>query len=168
MTTDYTSQKPAFLAILLVAVTSLVASCSFQPGVLPITCKDFENIPLTPLSSQTSQTKFETIGTIVAIHGSGSAKVNSAKFPLAIKVEQSVPIPAYANRATVFLNGWKVTYSENDDQHVLALGTVIGKIRRSVDPQTRQGILTWNALGLLRDNDGEEGYEWSYNFTVVA
>jgi len=69
------------------------------------------------------------------------------------------------NRATVFLNGWALSYFVGD-HHVLGLATAIGKIRAPADQW--QLKLTWNALGLLRDDDGEEGYNWSYRFTVIG
>ncbi len=108
-----------------------------------------------------------TPGTVIAIHGSGSAKLSNGSSAFAIKVEQSVTLPKYADQATVFLNGWRLGYL-GDDQHVLGLGSIIAKIRMDVDPQTKQNKLVWNALGLLRDNDGEKGYNWSYDFTVLA
>jgi hypothetical protein len=154
------ASRPALFVILMMA---LLASCGFQvPTEVPL-CVQLEQIPLTPLADQSSQTVFETAGTIIAIHGFGVAKLDSGGSAMAIKVEQSVAIPPYANRATVFLNGWKLNYL-GDNQHVLALGTVIGKIRVDLRAHT----LTWNALGLLRDDDGEEGYSWIYKFTVVA
>ena len=80
-----------------------------------------------------------------------------------IKVQQSVPIPDYADRATVFLNGWKLNYL-GGDQHVLGLGAVLAKI----NPDLRNRTLSWNAVGLLRDDDFEEGYEFTYYYTVIA
>ncbi len=104
-------------------------------------------------------------GTIRVLHGSGSAKRDSGQ--LGLKVDQSVPIPPWANRATVFLNGWKAGYL-GGNQKVLLLGTAITKIRTIRDPVTRDTKLAWNAIGLFRDNDGEEGFHWTYNFTVIA
>jgi hypothetical protein len=164
--TDRVSRKVC-LSCFVLLVLSLVSACEY-PGFNP-TCEYFESIPITPLGSQASQPKFETVGAIIAIHGSGSAKVNSGSSVKAIKVEQSVPLPAYANQATVFLNGWSANYIGSDvDHHVRVLASAIGKIRRSVDPRTREPILTWNAIGVLRDNDGKEGYELNYYFTVLA
>jgi hypothetical protein len=147
---------------------SLVGSCiSFTPGPFPITCQLYDQIPLAPLSSNISQTVFETPGQIIAIHGSGGAELTDGKSARAIKVEQSVALPQYVNRAAVFLNGWKLNYL-GGDQHVLALGSMITRIRFGVDSTTKQNTLAWDALGLLRDEGGEEGYNWSYDFTVLA
>jgi hypothetical protein len=164
MATEHAALSPSLLAFLAILTMAHLASCSFQPGAAPpFGCSDFENIPITPLIAQSSQTVFETPGTIIAIHGFGGAKLDSGQSAIAIKVEQSVAIPAYANRATVFLNGWKLNYL-GGDQHMLVLSTVIGKIRVDVRTHT----LTWDALGLLRDDDGKEGYNWTYQFTIVA
>jgi hypothetical protein len=114
----------------------LFAGCSFDPGAIPNYCGFFDSIPITPLSSANSQVVFQTPGTIIAIHGSGTAKLDSGESAYAIKVEQSLPIPRWANRATVFLNGWKLSYL-GGDQHVLALGTAVAKIRTTIDPMTR-------------------------------
>src|SRR5262249_17385642 len=78
---------------------------------------------------------------------------------------QSVTLPTYVNQAAVFLNGWRLNYL-GSDQHVLSLATAIGKIRASGNQWELK--LTWNALGLLRDDDGEEGYDWTYHFTVIG
>ncbi|HXU21823.1 MAG TPA: hypothetical protein VN788_14670, partial [Verrucomicrobiae bacterium] len=50
------------------------------------------------------------------------------------------------------------------DQHVLALGSAITEIH--VDPKLH--TVAWDALGLIRDDDGAEGYNFTYQFTVVA
>jgi len=120
-------------------------------------------MPLTPLTSQSSQIVFQDPGIVIAIHGTGSAKLTSGKTAMAIKVEQSVDIPPFANRATVFLNGWRLKYLTTD-HNLLGLGTAILKIRFNL----REHKLTWVAMGLIRDDDGKEGYDWTYRFTVIA
>jgi len=149
------------LALFFLAIMTLVESCAFCPGSSSSICKDFENIPLTPLTSQSSQIVFQDPGIVIAIHGTGSAKLTSGKTAKAIKVEQSVDILPFANRATVFLNGWRVNYLTTD-HNVLVLGTAILKIRFNL----REHKLTWVAMGLIRDDDGKEGYDWTYRFTV--
>lgn len=155
------------LAAMLVLVSG--SSCALvNPGyVLPNICKELEDAPLTALAAPDPndptypKLTFEDQGTIKAMYGFGSAKLPSGK--KMIKVQQSVPIPAYANRATVLLNGWKLNYL-GSDQHVLGLGTVLAKIT----PDFRNRTLSWNAVGLLRDDDFEEGYEFTYYYTVLA
>lgn len=163
MATTHTLRS-GLLAPFVLVIMTLMLSCSFQHGTPNETvCQHFEGIPLTPSLPPTSQIVFQDPGIIVAIHGSGSARRPSGKTPEAIKVEQSIDIPTFANKATVFLNGWRVNYL-TDDHNVLTLGTAIGKIRFN----PREHKLTWIAMGLLRDDDGEKGYDWTYRFTVVA
>lgn len=149
-------------ALLVTGLLRLSWECQKVQAVIPV-CKFLEDLPLTPLTSESNQVVFEGPGTIVAMHGSGGAKLASGKSPQAIKVEQSVPIPSYATSATVLLNGWHLSYL-GEDQNVLQLGTLITNIR--FDP--RQQTLTWDAAALLRDDDAEEGYDWNYRFTVIA
>ena len=101
------------------------------------------------------------------IHGAGTAKHDFIPDEVIIKVEQSLEIPDYANKATVFLNGWKSSYLGDEDQNVVGLATLIGKIRL-VDIRPGGRKLTWNAVGLLRDNDAHESYEWTYYYTVIV
>lgn len=142
-------------------------SCAFAPGQLPFRCQNYDDIPFTPLMAQSSQTVFEGPSQFIAIHGSGTAELVNGKSADAIKVEQSVDLPPFVDRATVFLNGWRLSYL-GGDQHVLALGAAITRIRMDVNPDTKKAKLVWNALGLLRDDDGDEGYSFKYEFTVFG
>lgn len=161
------SRKVNTLAVML--LMSVSASCgTINPAyVLPNICQQLEDTPFTTLSGPDPndptypKLAFEDPGTIKATYGFGTAKLESGK--RMIKVAQSVPIPAYANQATVILNGWKLNYL-GGDQHVLGLGTVIAKIK----PDLRNKTLTWNAVGILRDDDFEEGYEFTYYYTILA
>lgn len=164
MATKLAASRWSAVALFCIFIAAFLQSCSFHPGSDPeFPCDAYKAIPLTLLTSQTSHLVFETPGTIIAIHGSGSATHNAGNSAAAIKVEQSLAIPAYADQAAVFLNGWKLDYV-GGDQHVLTLGNAITEIR--VDPKAH--TVTWDALGLIRDNDGKEGYNWTYQFTVVA
>ena len=171
MDTKNTSFGRAFLTSLAVLLMTFSVACSFTP--LPNTpgfCQTFEELPLTEVSQGPLLNVFENPGTIKVIHGSGIAKLdpdNSLGQEGFIKVEQSLDIPEYANKATVFLNGWKLSYLGSDDQNVVGLGTLVGRIRLvGIRPGGRK--LTWNAVGILRDNDAAEGYDWTYYYTVIA
>ena len=80
---------------------------------LPDFCARFEAIPLADLTAPDPndptypQVGFETLGQIKVMHGFGGAKLDAGK--RIIKVEQSVAVPDYANKATVFLNGWRLS-----------------------------------------------------------
>jgi hypothetical protein len=152
------SLAPVLRACFVILFAPYIASCAFIAGTPPNDCQAFESLPLTPLSAETIQNPvYGEPGTIITMHGSGSAQLNVGDY---IKVEQTVDLPDYANRAAVFLNGWRLSY-QGGDQNVLALGTLIGKIRIRLDPQTKRNKLMWDALGLLRDDDGVEGYNWT-------
>lgn len=143
-------------------VAAFLQSCSFHPASDPeFPCDAYEAIKLTPLSSQSNQTVFENPGTIIAIQGTASA-VRTSGDGSPIKVQQTLPLPTYADQAVVFLNGWKLDY-HSDDHHILALGNAITEIHMDIKGHS----LTWDALGLLRDNDGKP-YDWTYQYTVVA
>lgn len=143
-------------------VAAFLQSCSFHPGSdSQFPCDAYEAITLTPLTSQSNQTVFENPGTIIAIQGTGSAIRNSGDGK-PIKVQQTLQLPTYADQALVFLNGWKLDY-HGDDHHILALGNAITEIHMDIKGHS----LTWDALGLLRDNDGK-AYTWTYQYTVVA
>jgi hypothetical protein len=158
--------RPALVPFLAALIAPLLASCGFHPFYGPITCPEFESIPLAPLTAQSSQIVFEDVGTIIAIHGTGSANFDSGHAG-ALKVEQSMTIPSYANQATVFLNGWRANYP-GGDHNVLALSTLIGKIRTNFEPSTKTNRLTWDAVGLLTDDSLKEGFNWTYEYTMIA
>ena len=151
--------------VLAIFLAVFIQGCEFHLNQPLNICDQYAHIPLTQVTGGTSHTVFETPGTIIAIHGSSTAPhpAGSSAGAGAIKVQQSMPIPAYTDQALVFLNGWKLDYV-GDDHNVLALGSAITEIH--VDPKLH--TLTWNALGLIRDNDGKKGYNWTYQFTVVA
>jgi hypothetical protein len=154
--------------LIVVFVASWLTSCSFTPGSLPlVSCSDFEGVPIAPLTAQSSQVVFEQVGTVIAIHGSGSAKVDPGNGHIEVRVEQSQTIPLYANQAAVFLNGWRENYP-GDDHYVSLLGTFLSKINFAFDPNTKTNILTWDAVGLLADESFKQGMAWTYTFTVVA
>lgn len=156
------------LAVMLLMSFSISCSGVINPAyVLPNICKQLEDTPFTvlvgpdPNDPTYPKRSFEDPGIIKAMYGFGTAKLESGK--RIIKVAQSVPIPDYANQATIILNGWKLNYL-GGDQHVLGLGAMIAKIK----PDLRNNTLNWNAIGLIRDDDFEEGYEFTYYYTVLA
>ena len=136
---------------------------------LPDFCARFEAIPLADLTAPDPndptypQVGFETPGQSKVMHGFGGAKLDAGK--RIIKVEQSVAVPDYANKATVFLNGWRLTYLGGEvDNNVAHIGALITKITFDL----RNKRLTWNAAGNLADVDFNEGYSFTYYYTVIA
>jgi hypothetical protein len=121
-------------------------------------CTEIEQMTLTPVSTPPPAVVFEDPGTIKVMHGSGCAHLGKG---YAIKVEQSIDLPAYANQAAVFLNGWKLNYS-GGDHHVQTLASALGKIKFEA------GKMTWNAVGVLGDSGYDKSIDWCYYFTVIA
>lgn len=76
-------------------------------------------------------------------------------------VPNSFPIPAYADSATVFLNGWRLLYLSGDE-HVRRIEVELREIALS------GGTLTWQARGLLADDSFSDDYAFCYTYTVVA
>src|SRR5437667_9730533 len=95
-------------------------ACPFHHGAVEI-CRLIEGLPLTPASTPPPSLAFEDPGTIKVMHGSACAHINKGPY---MKVEQSLNTPAYANKAAVFLNAWKLKYS-GGDQHAMAIGTLL-------------------------------------------
>jgi hypothetical protein len=157
------STKRALAWLPLLLPVFLAACGQVNPAyVLPDICKEYDNAQFTPLATAPPPTDvFEDPGQIKVMHGVGSAQLSSGK--KIIKVEQSVTIPSYANQAAVFLNGWRLNY-QGGDQNVLGLGALITKIK--LDQRNQK--LSWNAAGILRDDDFKEGYKFTYNYTVIA
>jgi hypothetical protein len=151
----------ATLAGAAVGLAMLVSSCGFTITFAPLPfCLRFDEIGFTEVEGDPPAVVFEQPGAVQVLHGIGRATRTSGH---QIKVEQSAEIPAYANRATVFLNGWRAAYDDGDDHHVAGLGTMIARL--NVQP----GKLTWNALGGIGD-DSEDArpFTWSYAYTIVA
>jgi hypothetical protein len=149
----------AFWTVVSVLLMSVSASCSYTGRNVLSFCKTFDELPLTASLQTSPIVGLENLGTIKVVNGSGTATLDHGEF---IRVEHSVEIPDYANRATVFLSGWKLSYSGADDQNVVGLTTLVSRIRLEGKK------LIWNAIGTLRDNDAHEAYAWTYYYTVIA
>jgi CARDB len=70
-------------------------------------------------------------------------------------------LPDYATTATVFQQGWRLTYL-NGDHHIRTAGSLIQHIR------TEDGILKWSAYGGILDENGDDAFRWCYYYTVLA
>ncbi|GAB4019113.1 hypothetical protein GCM10028808_55860 [Spirosoma migulaei] len=98
---------------------------------------------------------------MIVFQGSTCAQSKKSGTKEILNLEQSLALPAYATKATVFLNGWEVDYL-NGDHHVAGLGTLIDTIR------IEQNTLKWQAAGILSDDNFDDAYQWCYHFTVIA
>jgi hypothetical protein len=78
-----------------------------------------------------------------------------------IFLEGSLELPDFATDATVFQNGWSARYI-HDDHRVTAVASAVQDI-------VRQGrTLRWNSVGLLRDQNFDDAYEYCSTYTVLA
>lgn len=75
--------------------------------------------------------------------------------------EGSEELPGFANEAIVFLNGWSLEYL-GGDHHVWFFASYI------LNSEVRDGVITWQASGILHDKNGDDPFEWTYYYTVVA
>ena len=157
MNTENSLLRAAVLFFGAVVLLTFLPACHFTHGQLDI-CRRIEGLPLTPVTGQPAGVVFEDPGTIKVMHGSGCAHMDKGS---EIKIEQSIDIPIYANKAAVFLNGWKLTYS-GGDHHVMGMATALGKI--NVQPAK----VTWQAYGALADDGQDKTIDWCYYYTVVA
>ena len=158
------SIRSAFYLVGAVVLLTFLQACEFKHGSLP-ECYSLDEAPLASASAAPPTVVFEDPGTIKVMHGSGCAHLDKKKGTY-LRIEQSVDVPAYANKAAVFLNGWKVKYS-GGDHHLERLATAIGKIK------LQPGKLTWNAVGVLGDDKGLffgsfKAIDWCDWYTVVA
>ncbi|HKU38523.1 MAG TPA: hypothetical protein VJR89_10260 [Polyangiales bacterium] len=153
------------------------AGCSFESPVAQsclgksdqdfITCA-LGMAPVVQPASQTRETVYEAPGRIRVLHGSACVDAahaaNSREF--GFRIQQSELLPkAYADSATVFMNGWNLRYA-NGDHHVQGFGSAIVNISES--RQADGLLLQWEAGGVLADQNGDDPYQWCYTYTIVG
>ena len=100
-------------------------------------------------------------------HGASCARADSAvsvdnagTYVYGIGINESIPIPAAYDTATVFLNGWQLKY-RGEDHEVLGLSTAI------VDIAQEDDTLRWKAGGILSDQNGDDEFAWCYYYTAL-
>jgi hypothetical protein len=76
-------------------------------------------------------------------------------------IEGSVALPSHITDATVYLNGWSAKYLQGD-HHIGSISVEIDYIR------IEEGKLKWNATGVLRDRNFDDGYRFCYYYTVIG
>lgn len=125
-------------------------------------CSMFDGAPLKDaIGDPPAMVLMDPLQRFAVFHGSACAQSDEDGRENIIKVEQSLQLPAFANQATVFLNGWKVKYLHKDHE-VQGVGSLIGKIG------LKGGTLSWQAAGILSDKNFDDAYEWCYHYTVIA
>src|SRR5436190_22885640 len=95
--------RAVFRSVGAAVLALFLQACPFHHGAVEI-CRLIEGLPLTPASTPPPSLVFEDSGTTKVMHGSARGHINKCPY---MKVEPSLNIPEYANKAAVFLNGWK-------------------------------------------------------------
>lgn len=103
----------------------------------------------------------EDPGKIIVTHGSACGESDQPGEEEVVELAGSFTLPAYANAATVLLNGWQLRYL-GGDEHLRSLSASIADIELSV------GELSWVARGRMADENFHDGYEFCYYYTVLA
>lgn len=141
-------------------VFTLTIGCGFS--VETSLCGKFESAPLKePIGDPPLLILLDPAQRFAVYHGSACAQSKEDGEEQIIKVQQALELPAFANRATVFLNGWKLKYLSKDHE-IEGVGTIIGKI------ELARSTLTWQAAGIISDKNFDDAYEWCYHYTVIA
>lgn len=91
---------------------------------------------------------------------SAVSRDNAGHLVFGIGIEETIEIPQGLDQATVFMNGWRLRYRDNDHQ-ILALSSAI------VDIEVRDGNLNWFAGGILSDKNGDDDFDWCYSYTAL-
>lgn len=122
--------------------------------------ESIKTVPVQP-KSKFQANALEDRGIIQVVDGSACGESNRSGSENPISLEGSFDLPDYATDATVFLSGWDTQYLSGD-HHIGRVAAIIRNI------ELNNSRLTWEAVGLLRDKNFDDGYRWCYNFTVIA
>jgi hypothetical protein len=139
----------------------LCLGCAFDASSSEIALLPLPNVPLADLTASDIDLVFEDPDTIGVHHGFGCAESNRRDEETILRVRQEIAVPSYVNRATVFLNGWRVRYLRRDHE----VGTVFVSLG-AID--LHAGVLSWQAAGALSDKNFDDGYSLCYYFTTVG
>src|SRR5689334_19474457 len=162
---EYALFKTIRLLALCLGTLFLAASVDAVPPIAVVTdgLLGQRDVPFSQLTDSEQNVILEDPGTIIVFHGLGCAQSKRAGKQQVLRVEQRIDIPSYATNATVFLNGWRLQYlPDDDDHHVFLFKTAIRDVR--LERQT----LKWEAIGELTDINEDDAYRWCYRFTAFA
>ena len=133
---------------------ALITSLLLLLGLLSACAKP---VTLEPLEARPSSLFLEDPGTIVVFDDEDCFIREEAEG----FIPGSFELPAYADRATVFLNGWRLLYL-NGDHHIRRIEVELREI--GITGST----LNWEARGLLADDDFNDDYSFCYTYTVIG
>lgn len=150
----------AGLFVCLIVLIFILSACSFCSVnyVDPICFLKNNNPPSLAIAGSVT-TVFEDPQTIIVLQGNSCSQKEHGGGVL--NVRNGVQMPSYVTNATVFLNGWRLEYL-NDDHHVAGLGTLIDSIR------LQNNSLSWYAQGAISDKNFDDPYYWCYNYTIIG
>ena len=114
-----------------------------------------------PIVSTTVTPALEAPGTLVVADGTDCGESDRSGTEQMVELAGSYALPAYADRATVMLNGWKMEY-KNGDHHVRWLAATIDDVALAAS------TLSWAARGGISDKNFDDAYEFCYTYTVIA
>ncbi len=115
-----------------------------------------DEVPFVESTSETVEEVLSSPGELSVYHGE-----TCAVGPQTVKVRQHISIDRGFDQGTVLLNGYRLKYRD-EQSWVRALATGIG----SIDVQ--QGMLSWEAAGVLSDAAYDDVIEWCYTYTAIA
>jgi hypothetical protein len=147
---------------------SAAGVCGAEDSPDFITCS-LNLAPVVPVGSDARKIVYEAPGLIRVLHGTSCTSAANALqgSALGFRVQESERVPAsIADSGTVFLNGWKVRY-QNEDHHVQGFGAAIVNVTEARDTENSQFVLNWDAGGVLSDENGDDPYEFCYSYTIV-
>lgn len=94
---------------------------------------------------------------IEIIHGYVTAK---DKWRSGINVYLNYKVPIRLNQATVILNGWNLAFTGGSSE-IQYVGAAVGNI------QLERNLLTWNAVGNLKNEDDTREIEGKFYYTII-
>jgi hypothetical protein len=148
-------------------IALVLVACSFQsPAPLDTPSGLYKTLNTAPYATPSFSERWAVLddseGNGMRVdHGVTCMKADRAasKTSLGIRVQEQAELTANQT-ASLFLNGWSASYASSD-HHVTGVGAIIFNVR--VD----DGLLTWEAGGVLSDKKGDDAYELCYNYTVL-
>jgi hypothetical protein len=154
--------------ILIALAVPLLTSCTIVSRLrtdvkTPTASRTWRLVPVAPTTATKATVNLEDPGKIVVVTD-GPVCGESVGMPgndRVVALAGSFTLPAFADRATVFLNGWSLRYLQSD-HHVKEIAAVIRSI--ALDGQQ----LTWTAAGTIVDHNRDDHFEFCYVYTILA
>lgn len=141
-----------------VLVLFLLSACAPQQAVTkPLLPSAVRVIPVSTVVLH----DLEDPGRIIVADGNDCGESDLSGEEVVVEMEGSFELPSYADKGTVFLNGWKMSYL-NGDHHVRWIGVRIN------DVEQVGSTLRWLASGGISDDDFNNGYSFCYYYTAIG